>query len=318
VKSLIDSNRYIILLGLALVLLTACGGATLQVQGAQFAVNGAEATLADEYTRADPVQAPPQVRCQYWARRSMEASRGHQIGVVIWPPQHFVTLHAWTQAVQAETCAVVRLAAQQHQAQVVQRHQEDVSRQRQEAQAEAERQKAALAAANLQRCQAFLDTFEAQTASFEGLVTGLEHAKEPWRDDQFSQLLQIKEIADAVHSHAGIPSGGCDKSLNPRLDGIMDRFQAITQRLEVLQPRMDRLLAAMKRKQTQDQQAKDAAAMAMLQQVLQARAAAEASPEGQRRREDRRQRCNQCMGTCEGNGNTHEHCRNQCDCPLFE
>jgi hypothetical protein len=98
-------------MGLAVMSLVACGGAQRQAQGAQFDLNGQEESLAAQYTREDPVQAGPASRCQYWSRRSSEAGQGHVMGILRWPPNHFVTLSAWAQAKQREACAAAAAAA---------------------------------------------------------------------------------------------------------------------------------------------------------------------------------------------------------------
>ena len=93
-------------LGVACALLASLAGcgATLQVRGAQFDLNGQEVALAEEYTKGDPIQADVGTRCNYWGGRSMDAAQGHAMGVLIWPPQHFMTLRQWTQAKQMEVC----------------------------------------------------------------------------------------------------------------------------------------------------------------------------------------------------------------------
>ena len=43
------------------------------------------------------MQAGPGARCQYWSRRSSEAGQAHVMGILRWPPDHFVTLSSWAQ-----------------------------------------------------------------------------------------------------------------------------------------------------------------------------------------------------------------------------
>jgi hypothetical protein len=106
-------SERIALVIVALGSLTACGTTQFQVQGAKFDLNSQEATLAEQYTREDPVQASPESRCQYWSQRAGAAgSTAKDHPAARWSDLStapgsggFANLSAWTQAKQIEACS---------------------------------------------------------------------------------------------------------------------------------------------------------------------------------------------------------------------
>jgi hypothetical protein len=82
-----------------------CGGGSLrQVRGATFDLNSQESDLADVYEQQDPKEADVGTRCHYWTGRARDARQPHQIGIVVWRPDHFVSLGAWADAEKQDVC----------------------------------------------------------------------------------------------------------------------------------------------------------------------------------------------------------------------
>lgn len=100
-----------------------CGGALRQVQGAKFALNGQEESIAEEYSQGDPVSADSNARCEYWKGRTGEAGHGHAVGVLVWRADHFQTLKSWTNAKAVEVCTLAK-AEQKRQEEVATRERE--------------------------------------------------------------------------------------------------------------------------------------------------------------------------------------------------
>jgi hypothetical protein len=83
-----------------------CGGGSLrEVRGATYELSGTETQIADRYDAQDPKLADLGTRCQYWQNMRNDARRPHAIGVLVWQPDHFPNLQAWTDAHAQDVCS---------------------------------------------------------------------------------------------------------------------------------------------------------------------------------------------------------------------
>jgi hypothetical protein len=96
---------------LAGAVVTACGGEMRQVGGAAFALSASEAGFAREYEAAEPAAAGGQGRCDYWTARTGDARNRHLVDLFNWAQAK--TDQSCTAAARARTMAQIALERQQ-------------------------------------------------------------------------------------------------------------------------------------------------------------------------------------------------------------
>jgi len=88
---------------------TGCGvSAVKYVKRVPFSLSGRENTLAEKYEKNAPTAASARARCDYWTTQVEDAEGSHQVGVLVYPPEYFVTLRQWVAARKDESCELAK------------------------------------------------------------------------------------------------------------------------------------------------------------------------------------------------------------------